>query len=231
MRLSMLSMIMPLMLFSVENPMVLQLTGVKTQHQYPNGVTKEILIEREIPVSCLNVGIEIQSIFSGDFAGVNVPKECQKSFVTVVGKAQPMIIEQGVQTVGEVEVLDFIKNKLGKLPLDYILVDSRKRDWFEQMTIPSAVNIAYDEIEYDDKSPEDFTRVMKLLRIQKVGDGYDFSHVKTALFFCNGAWCVQSRIAIQKLIKMGYPKEKLLWYRGGLQDWLLFGFSVVKKAP
>ena len=71
---------------------------------------------------------------------------------------------------------------------------------------------------------------MKLLHIQKVGDDYDFSHAKTALFFCNGAWCVQSRVAIQKLILMGYPKEKLLWYRGGLQDWLLFGFSVVKKA-
>jgi len=218
------------LLFSAENPMVLQLTGVKTQHLYPSGVTKEVLIEREIPASCLNVGIEIQSIFSGDFAGRDVPKECQKSFVTVVGKAQPMIIAQGVQTVGEVEVLDFIKNKLGALPLEYILVDSRKRDWFEQMTIPSAVNIPYDEIEYDNKTPEDFERVMKLLNIQKVENGYDFSHAKTALLFCNGAWCVQSRVAIQKLILMGYPKEKLLWYRGGLQDWLLFGFSVVKKA-
>lgn len=230
MRLSILSMVITTMLFSAENPMVLQLTGVQTQHHYPNGVTKEVLIEREIPASCLNVGIEIQSIFSGDFAGTNVPKECQKSFVTVVGKAQPMIIAQGVQTVGEVEVLDFIKNKLGVLPLDYILVDSRKRDWFEQMSIPSAVNIPYDEIEYDDKSPEDFERVMKLLNIQKVGNGYDFSYAKTALFFCNGAWCVQSRVAIQKLILMGYPKEKLLWYRGGLQDWLLFGFSVIRKA-
>lgn len=230
MRLSVFLLVMTTMLCSAENPMVLQLTGVKTQHQYPNGEAKEVLIEREIPASCLNVGIEIQSIFGGDFAGKDVPKECQKSFVTVVGKAQPMSIAQGVQTVGEVEVLDFIKNKLGTLPQEYILVDSRKRDWFEQMSIPSAVNIPYDEIEYDDKSPEDFERVMKLLHIQKVGNSYDFSRAKTALLFCNGAWCVQSRVAIQKLIAMGYPKEKLLWYRGGLQDWLLFGFSVVKKA-
>lgn len=230
MRVSILFMLMFSMLFSAENPMVLQLTGVKTQHQYFDGTVKEVLIEREIPASCLNVGIEIQSIFSGDFAGKDVPKECQKSFVTVVGKAQPMTIEKGVQTVGEVEVLDFIKNKVGVLPLEYILVDSRKRDWFEQMSIPSAVNIPYDEIAYDDKSPEDFERMMKLLRIQKEGDNYNFSYAKTALFFCNGAWCAQSRVAIQKLLSMGYPKEKLLWYRGGLQDWLLFGFSVVKKA-
>ena len=231
MRLALFLLMISSMLFSAENPMVLQLTGVKTHHQYLDGTVKEVLVEREIPASCLGVSIDVQSIFSGDFAGRDVPKECQKSFVTVVGKAQPMMIEKGVQTVGEVEVLDFIKNKLGVLPLEYILVDSRKRDWFEQMTIPSAINIPYDEIEYDDKSPEDFERMMKLLRIQKVGNGYDFSHAKTALFFCNGAWCVQSRIAIQKLILMGYPKEKLLWYRGGLQDWLLFGFSVVKKAP
>ena len=47
------------------------------------------------------------------------------------------------------------------------------------------------------------------------------------LLFCNGIWCVQSRLAIEKLIKMGYPREKLLWYRGGLQDWLALGFTTV----
>lgn len=213
------------LLFGAENPMALQFTGVKTNHQ-----DQEVWIHRDIPASCINVVIDAQSIFSGEYAAKNVPKECQKSFVTVVGKAQPMMIEEGIKTVGEVEVLAFIKNKLGQFPDDYILVDSRKKDWFEQMTIPSSVNIPYDEIEYDDKSPEDFKRVMKLLNFQQVGGKYDFSHTKTALFFCNGAWCVQSSNAIQKLIKMGYPKEKLLWYRGGLQDWLLFGFSVVKNS-
>ena len=212
-----------------QNPLVLEHLGVKAKHIRGDGTLQEIYIERSIPASCLNVGIDAETIFSGNYAGLNVPDECQKSFVTVVGKAQPMMIAEGVRTVGEVEVLDFIRNKQGTFPNEYILVDSRKREWFEQMTIPTSVNISYDEIDYDMAFPEDFQRVMKLLNVQKKGDSFDFTHAKTALFFCNGPWCVQSRVAIQKLIKLGYPKEKLLWYRGGLQDWLLFGFTVVKN--
>jgi len=211
-----------------QNPLVLEHLGVKTKHTV-DGVLKEIHIERSIPSSCINVGIDAETIFSGNYAGLNVPKECQKSFVTVVGKAQPMMIAEGVRTVGEVEVLDFIQNKQGVQPQAYILVDSRKRDWFEQMTIPSSTSLPYDEIEYDAAVPEDFERVMTLLNFKKRGDTFDFTNAKTALFFCNGPWCVQSRWAIEKLIKLGYPKEKLLWYRGGLQDWLLFGFTVVKN--
>lgn len=212
-----------------QNPLVLEHVGVTAQHKNADGTLKEIKIERNIPKECLNVGIDTETVFGGEYAGANVPRECQKSFVTVVGKAQSMTIAEGVRTVGEVEVLDFIRNKQATLPNEYVLVDSRKKDWFEQMTIPSSVNIPYDEVEYDSAVPEDFERVMRVLSFSKKADGFDFSHAKTALFFCNGPWCVQSRIAIQKLIKLGYPTEKLLWYRGGLQDWLLFGFTVVKN--
>lgn len=211
-----------------ENPMVLQLTGVKTTHMMANGKAQEVFIERNTPKECNDVGINPEAIFSGDYAGKNVPPLCKKSFVTTVGKAQPMSFAQGVITVGEIEVLDFIKNKLNVNPSAYILVDARKRDWYEQMTIPSSVNIPFDEIEYDSAIPEDFERVQALLGFRKIAETYDFSHAKTALLFCNGIWCVQSRLAIEKLIKMGYPREKLLWYRGGLQDWVVLGFTTIQ---
>lgn len=211
-----------------ENPMVLQFTGVKTTHILSNGKRQEVMIERNTPSLCNTVGINPEAIFSGDYAGRDVPKQCQKSFVTTVGKIQPMNIAQGVVTVGEIEVLDFIKNKANVMPNAYILVDARKSDWYEQMTIPSSINIPFDEIEYDEAIPEDFERVQHLLGFKKINDQYDFSHAKTALLFCNGPWCAQSGLAIEKLIKIGYPKEKLLWYRGGLQDWLALGLSVIQ---
>lgn len=218
-------------LWAEYNPMVLQLTGVKTTHEYSNGTQEEIDIQRESPKECLNVGIDVALVFSGNFASEKVPQACVKSFITTVGKAQPMIVASGVRTVGEVEVLDFIKHKSGSIPREYILVDARGTEWFEQMSIPSSVNIPYTDMEYDEVVPEDFARTMKLLSFEKKGDTYDFSHAKTALLFCNGPWCSQSRIGIQKLLKIGYPKEKLLWYRGGMQDWLIFGFTTVKHSP
>jgi rhodanese-related sulfurtransferase len=56
----------------------------------------------------------------------------------------------------------------------------------------------------------------------------DFSRAKTAIIFCNGSWCSQSPKMILRLINLGYPRKKLLWYRGGMQDWVVNGFTVVK---
>jgi rhodanese-related sulfurtransferase len=33
---------------------------------------------------------------------------------------------------------------------------------------------------------------------------------------------------IKGLLKMGYPPHKILWYRGGMQDWESRGLSTVK---
>ncbi|NCB54710.1 MAG: rhodanese-like domain-containing protein [Epsilonproteobacteria bacterium] len=206
-----------------QNPQVLEHTGIQTTHD-----GKPVTIERQIPRECLNVHISPEDIFSGNFAGKDVPSVCQKSVVTTVGKIQPMQLDPKIVTVGEVEVLDFIQHKLAKNPDRYILVDARKQEWFEQMSIPSSVNIPFDEVAYDADFPEDFERVKKLLGIASKGGKLDFSHAKTALIFCNASWCAQSHLMIDQLIKMGYPKEKILWYRGGLQDWVLFGFSTTK---
>jgi rhodanese-related sulfurtransferase len=68
--------------------------------------------------------------------------------------------------------------------------------------------------------------MFKLLNIKETKKKLDFSEVKSLILFCNGSWCSQSPRAIFKLLNMGYPKEKLLWYRGGLQDWLIYDFTV-----
>ena len=48
------------------------------------------------------------------------------------------------------------------------------------------------------------------------------------LLFCNGAWCGQSPESLKELIAIGYPEEKLKWYRGGMQSWLSLGLTTVK---
>ena len=46
--------------------------------------------------------------------------------------------------------------------------------------------------------------------------------------FCNGIWCGQSPEAMKELIAIGYPQEKMKWYRGGMQSWLSLGLTTVK---
>ena len=57
---------------------------------------------------------------------------------------------------------------------------------------------------------------------------YDFTNAKTLLVFCNGIWCGQSPEAMKELITIGYPQEKMKWYRGGMQSWLSVGLSTIK---
>jgi hypothetical protein len=62
----------------------------------------------------------------------------------------------------------------------------------------------------------------------KTDKGWDFSNAKTLVLFCNGIWCGQSSINIRTLAKLGYPVEKMKWYRGGLQDWVSVGLTTVQ---
>ncbi|WP_294965861.1 rhodanese-like domain-containing protein [Sulfurimonas sp.] len=215
----------PFSLFA-KNIATLQYQDIKVTHTY-QGKSKEVVIRRHQDPKCLDLAINHETVFSQDMANKNVPQACKKTFITTLGSIQPIKISN-VQTIAELEVLDFIKKSI-KEPEKYVLVDSRKEDWFENSTIPTSVNIPYNTIAYDEDFPEDFQKLLNTLNIKKLAnDKFDFSKAKTAILFCNGSWCVQSKRAIKELIKMAYPKEKLMWYRSGLQDWNILGFTTIR---
>ncbi len=206
-----------------ENLQVLQYTGVRV----PGEGNSTYLIERKEPVACMDIAITPRTLF-GD-ASRKVDSACTRRVFTTLGTIQPIQIDPQIQTVGELEVLRFIKASV-QHPDDYLLIDARKPQWYKTGTIPTAVNIPYNEIAYDADFPEERERLLRLLHIEKGKSGYLFSHAKRILLFCNGAWCVQSVRAIRELIKLGYPKRKMLWYRGGVQDWLAMGFETVPPS-
>jgi len=203
------------------NPIMLPLKGVKVEHTYSNGKKENYTIERQNYKECLNLAVDVETFQSENLASSKVHKKCKKTFITTKGTIQPLFLHKDIKTFAELEVLEFIENKSSKKPENFILVDSRTKDWFNKGTIPSAVNIPYDELEYDEDFELEYERAFKLLGV-KIEDknNYDFTNAKTALFFCNGSWCAQSPRAIKTLIKIGFPKEKILWYRGGVAAWV-----------
>ncbi len=210
-------------LFANEDVKTFQFTGVETIYK-----DKEVYIKRLRHPNCRKVGITPENMFGGNLAAKSVPEECKKNFVTTVGVIQPIKIDDEIETVGEIEVLKFLEF-LEFEPEKYALVDARKPKWYEKITIPHSINIPFSDILPDEDFPEDQVKMMTLLNIQKDKNGkLDFSQAKEAIVFCNGNWCVQSVWAIEALVKLGYPKKKIFWYRGGLQDWLGSGFTTVK---
>jgi len=133
---------------------------------------------------------------------------------------EPFSVSEGIETYGELEVLDFISKKKG------LFIDARLSNWYKRSAIPSALNIPFKHFLYES---DEQIKVFKKLGgvLNKSQDEWNFKHVKMLLFYCNGAWCGQSPTAINALLENGYPKEKLKYYRGGMQSWQLLGLTTI----
>ncbi|MCU7939037.1 MAG: rhodanese-like domain-containing protein [gamma proteobacterium symbiont of Bathyaustriella thionipta] len=156
---------------------------------------------------------------------------------------QPMNVASGVKTVGELEVVDFIakdlKYKTG------LLIDARTEGWHKKGTIPGSINIPFTVFGLDE-TDQQLLDAMKQLGVKrkstssdddsfwswtsddKKNTNWDFSNAKDLVLWCNGMWCGQSPRAIKSLLEHGYPANKINYFRGGMQTWLILGLTVVK---
>lgn len=142
---------------------------------------------------------------------------------------QPIKLAPGVETIGEVEVIDYIR-KMAEGDKSIMLIDSRTPDWVARGTIPGAVNIPWTKL--NPAKGADPISIGEILTNEfgaKENEGlWDYSNAKTLVMFCNGMWCGQSPNNIKNLLRFGYPADKIKWYRGGMQDWEILGLSTVK---
>jgi rhodanese-related sulfurtransferase len=141
---------------------------------------------------------------------------------------QPYTLAPGVETVGEIEVLDYLA-RMAKGDGSLLVIDSRTPDWVKRGTIPGSVNIPWTSL--NPSQGADPMSIAEMLEnrfgaVQQEGL-WDFSKVKTLVLFCNGMWCGQSPNNIMTLLRFGYPPSKIKWYRGGMQDWEILGLTTV----
>ncbi len=142
---------------------------------------------------------------------------------------QPSSLAPGVETIGEVEVIDYIK-RMSDGDDSIIVIDSRTPDWVGRGTIPGAINLPWTKLNpAQGATPIDIAEVMQdTFGVTESAGLFNFSNAKTAVMFCNGMWCGQSPNNIMNLLKFGYPAHKIKWYRGGMQDWEILGLTTVK---
>jgi len=143
---------------------------------------------------------------------------------------QPMQLAPGVETIGEVEMLDYLKRKADG-DASILVVDSRTPDWVERGTIPGAKNLPWTKLNpAKGADPFSIGEIMeKDFGVTQQEGLWNYSNAKTLVLFCNGMWCGQSPNNIKNLLKFGYPADKIKWYRGGMQDWEILGLSTTKK--
>ena len=161
---------------------------------------------------------------------------------------QPTHVDPRVATVSEIDIFDFLENDV--VTGTGVLIDARLPSWHKKGTIPGSVNIPFTvfEGEAGEQALADalyqlgvrkrgetgsFTRLLEswgFLNGDLKTDKWDFSQAKKIILWCNGPWCGQSPRAIRALLKLGYPPDRLFYYRGGMQLWQILGLTTIEPS-
>ncbi len=139
---------------------------------------------------------------------------------------QPFEPIKGIETYGEIEMIDFLKNEVSNN--SGVLIDARLPKWYKEGSIPGAINLPF-SILNPETSKEYLEQVLPILGVKKDGSSWSFSSAQKLVVFDNGPWCQQGVRAMEHLVKLGYPKDKIKYYRGGMQYWQILGLKVLNQ--
>lgn len=141
---------------------------------------------------------------------------------------QPMQIAPGVETIGELELLDYLK-RMAAGENSVVVIDSRDGNWPRRSgIIPGAVIIPWQDLFLEKGDREHVATILEeRFGARRDGPLWSFAQARTLVFYCNGAWCGQSPTNIKSLLALGYPAHKLKWYRGGMQAWKALGLTTI----
>ena len=144
---------------------------------------------------------------------------------------QPAIVAPGVETIAELELLDYLK-RIADGDDSILVVDSRDPAWVAKGTIPGAINIPWTSLSTEKGAdPISIGEILQnRFNAQNLGGLWSFTSARTLVMFCNGMWCGQTPDNIRSLLSFGYPAHKIKWYRGGMQTWEILGLTTAKPV-
>lgn len=133
-----------------------------------------------------------------------VPRPAEDGVVKVDatwGEVQPIELAPGVRTIGELELIEHLDRGLP-------VIDMRLESFHRDGTIPGARGIPHEQIldHRDELDPE-----------------------LPTVFFCNGPQCKATPDGIATLLDAGYPARAILYYRGGMHDWMTLGYPTTAE--
>ena len=132
-----------------------------------------------------------------------------------------------VDTVTELDVIHAARDSAGG-DASVLVVDARTPGWVKKGTIPHSVNVPFTKLNSKALAKDPMAVVDILTGTFGVVDMdgvLNYDGAKTLYLFCNGSWCGQSPASINALLTMGYPENKIKYYRGGMNAWKSLGLT------
>ena len=136
---------------------------------------------------------------------------------------QPYEPIKGIKTVGELCLIKFLQNEVKNNK--GMLIDARMPKWYKAGSIPHSFNIPFPII-----TAKNFNgKIAQIFGVKRENGSWNFDNAQKILIYDNGPWCQQGVHAMKNLVKIGYPKSKILYYRGGMQYWQILGLTTIIK--
>jgi rhodanese-related sulfurtransferase len=182
------------------------------------------------------VGIVPGEISIGDISRVQDNKNTiNPAFAKTSRPCPPFCIQPthpfapaAVETVTELDVI-YAANKIKEGDTSLLVVDARTPGWVKKGTIPGSVNVPFTRLNAKALAKDPFAVVDIMTETFGVIDMdgvLNYDNAKTLYLFCNGSWCGQSPASIRALLTLGYPQDKIKYYRGGMNAWENLGLTV-----
>ncbi|MGJ8627040.1 MAG: rhodanese-like domain-containing protein [Sulfitobacter sp.] len=126
-------------------------------------------------------------------------------------------------TVGETDVLTFLMDEVaGDKGL---MVDARMPADRASGYIPGTVSLPFPTLDAESEFKGDILRVLGARELDGV---FNFSDARELLVYDKGPSADDAGQLIKNLLTEGYPREKIRYYRGGMQVWSVLGFSIAE---
>lgn len=138
---------------------------------------------------------------------------------------QPMQAAPGGQTLGALEVIGFLRAKVatdaGRV------LDVRLPAEFAAAHLPGAINVPLATLAAENPYRDD---ILQALGASKTAAGLDFSAAPLLVIYASGPGNDLAANGVRALVEAGYPVDKVMYFRGGLQEWQQFGLTVLGAA-
>ncbi|MDB3893533.1 rhodanese-like domain-containing protein [Candidatus Thioglobus sp.] len=132
-----------------------------------------------------------------------------------------------VDTISELDMIHAARD-IAAGDSSKMIVDARTPGWVKKGTIPGAANVPFTTLN-SKALAKDPMAVVEILTnkfgVKDMDGVLNYDNAKTLYQFCNGSWCGQSPASINALLTMGYPENKIKYYRGGMNAWKSLGLT------
>jgi len=136
----------------------------------------------------------------------------------------PMQVAAGVQTLGEIEVLDYLVTQVAASK--GLMVDARAPQERAKGFIPGSVSLPWGTLAPGNAFRKDILAALGAREFEGV---YNFTDARSLLVYDNGPNSDDAGRLVANLLDAGYPPEMIRYYRGGMQVWSVLGFSIEQE--